>query len=99
VAAALLSLQHGPGTARVVVRGELDLASADALRTTLADAGATARRVVLDLREVTFLDAAATGVLVTAAATGPATLSILAPVAGAAARFLELAGASAFLPL
>jgi len=53
------------GTAIVVVRGEIDVASAPELRTQLHElCAAGAPSVAVDLRSVTFLDSSALGVLV-----------------------------------
>jgi anti-sigma B factor antagonist len=54
-----------PGTTVVAVAGELDLASAPNLKWTLNDSIAKgARRLVLDVSPVTFIDSTALGVLV-----------------------------------
>lgn len=54
-----------PGTTVVAVAGELDLASAPNLKWTLNDSIAKgARRLVLDMSPVTFIDSTALGVLV-----------------------------------
>jgi anti-sigma B factor antagonist len=48
---------HSEGSAEVVVvRGEIDLATADAVRADLRVASERAETVVLDLREVAFMD-------------------------------------------
>ena len=48
---------HSEGSAEVVVvRGEIDLATADAVRADLRGAAERAETVVLDLREVAFMD-------------------------------------------
>jgi anti-sigma B factor antagonist len=48
---------HADGSAEiVVVRGEIDLATADAVRADLREALERSGNVVLDLREVTFMD-------------------------------------------
>ena len=48
---------HAEGSAEiVVVRGEIDLATADAVRADLRGAFERSGNVVLDLREVTFMD-------------------------------------------
>jgi anti-anti-sigma factor len=48
---------HSEGLAEVVVvRGEIDLATADAVRADLRVASERAETVVLDLREVAFMD-------------------------------------------
>ncbi|HEX5584209.1 STAS domain-containing protein [Gaiella sp.] len=44
---------------RVVVRGDLDLATVDALRSTLEDAHAASKDVAVDLHACTFLDSSA----------------------------------------
>ena len=55
------------GTARVRLTGELDLATAPQLEQTLRKARVEGRRVVLDLRELAFMDCAGMGVIVAAA--------------------------------
>jgi anti-sigma B factor antagonist len=52
------------GAVVVVARGELDLASADALRSVLRGSDAQAPIVVLDLRAVTFIDSSGLSVIV-----------------------------------
>ncbi|HEY5342134.1 MAG TPA: STAS domain-containing protein [Solirubrobacteraceae bacterium] len=56
----------GSGAAWVYVAGELDLATASQLRQTLRDAQAYARLVVLDLRELAFIDSAGIHVILDA---------------------------------
>jgi anti-sigma B factor antagonist len=58
----------GAGAAWVHVTGELDLASAPLLRRALRDARSYARVVVLDLRELTFMDGSGVHVILEAAA-------------------------------
>jgi anti-sigma B factor antagonist len=58
--------QSGREAAWVRVRGELDIATAPRLRQTLREAVLRARRVVLDLRELTFMDCAGIHVIVDA---------------------------------
>lgn len=48
----------------LVAKGEIDVATAPALRDRLYELCATGRIVVVDLREVSFLDSSALGVLV-----------------------------------
>lgn len=54
------------GTLRVLVRGELDLATAPELEDTLVTAIEDGREVVLDLRELEFMDSSGVRVLVVA---------------------------------
>jgi len=54
----------GPESVRVTVRGELDLASADQLEATLAAVSAEASVVVLDLRDLAFMDSTGLQVIV-----------------------------------
>jgi anti-anti-sigma factor len=53
-----------PGTARVRLAGELDLATAPALEAFLHNCQRQARIVVLDLREVSFIDLAGSRAIV-----------------------------------
>jgi anti-sigma B factor antagonist len=58
----------GAGAAWVHVTGELDLAAAPLLRRALRDAHSYARVVVLDLRELTFMDGSGVHAILDAAA-------------------------------
>jgi anti-sigma B factor antagonist len=61
------TLRHGGlDAAWVRVAGELDIATAPQLEATLRQAEARAARVVLDLRELTFMDSACVHVIVNA---------------------------------
>ena len=57
----------GWGAAWVQVAGELDLATSSQFRETLAEAQRAARLVVLDLRELSFIDCSGTHVILDAA--------------------------------
>src|SRR3954447_11590307 len=58
---------HAEGSAQVVaVRGDVDLATADLLRGELRSAAAEGRTVVLDLREVSFMDTQGLAVVIEA---------------------------------
>src|SRR5215218_5059055 len=58
---------HAEGSAQVVVvRGDVDLATADLLRGELRSAAAEAKTVVLDLREVSFMDTQGLAVVIEA---------------------------------
>jgi anti-anti-sigma factor len=60
--------EGGAGAAWVHVTGDLDLATAPLLRRALRDAHLYARVVVLDLRELTFMDSSGVHVILDAAA-------------------------------
>ncbi len=58
---------HSEGSAEIVaVRGEIDLATADAVRADLRAAFERARTVVLDLRDVDFMDTQGLAVVIEA---------------------------------
>jgi anti-anti-sigma factor len=58
-------VRHAEDTSIVAPSGELDLATAPALGTALASAAADgATRVVLDLRELTFVDSSGIGIII-----------------------------------
>src|SRR3954471_23404057 len=58
---------HAEGSAQVVVvRGDVDLATADVLRGELRSAAAEGGTVVLDLREVSFMDTQGLAVVIEA---------------------------------
>jgi anti-anti-sigma factor len=87
------------GAHRVVVRGELDLATASRLETALAEVGNGA--VTVDIRGLTFMDS--TGVRTLLQATEDAgrdglELRFLLPVAGGARLTLDETGVAALLP-
>jgi anti-sigma B factor antagonist len=91
-----ISISDGDGRVVVEVRGELDLATAPELETVLLerlDAGAD---VVLDLRELQFMDSSGLRVLVTAhvrASDGGPRFAIVRPPAGSEVeRILDIAG-------
>lgn len=94
--------RHHEGDATVIAPvGEVDLVSVHEVRTQVRDAAAEARRVVLDLRQVTFMDSSALRLLVEtqqlaeqdgfsfAVVRGPASLERLFEVTGLDGR-LEL---------
>ncbi|MDL4822042.1 STAS domain-containing protein [Actinomadura opuntiae] len=84
-----------PGTAVVTVTGEIDLHTADALRTGLVKAHAAgARRLVLDFAAVPFCDAAGLGALVGAhnEISGSGGEIVLAGVRPAQLRLLRITG-------
>jgi anti-anti-sigma factor len=88
--------QHGGATV-VVPHGELDLATAPALELALSNALAQALRVVLDLRELDFIDSSGLRTLLSArkrAEEGGAEFSLVAGDRGLE-RTLDIAGVRA----
>ena len=73
----------------VVVRGEVDLATAPVMRAVLADACRPDRALVVDLRAVTYLDSAGVAALYDHSRFG---LDLLLEPGSAAAVVLEIAG-------
>jgi anti-sigma B factor antagonist len=64
---AVETMESTPDTRHLVVRGELDISTAPKLNTQLSAAfRAEVDRVVLDLRDVSFIDSTGLGVLVSA---------------------------------
>jgi anti-anti-sigma factor len=62
----IAEVSHNDGHAVVSVRGEIDLATADAFRAALSDAIDGSPRVEVDLRETTFMDCSGLAALVAA---------------------------------
>lgn len=85
----------GSGAAWVRVAGELDLATAPRLRHTLGEAQFKARVVVLDLRELTFMDSAGIHAILDAATDARQAQGWLILIRGPAPvdRILTLTGA------
>ena len=84
------------GATRVVLRGELDLATAPRLEQALADAGAD---VLLDLRGLTFMDSTGVRLLLEAAESHRPGLRIIAPADGEVRMTIEETGIAPLLPL
>jgi anti-sigma B factor antagonist len=84
------------GGCRLTLRGELDLGSAPRLERALADAGDD---VVLDLRQLTFMDSTGVRVLLEAAEQCGRALRILAPIDGDARLTIVETGIGPLLPL
>lgn len=90
------------GGAVVVARGEIDLATSPRLRAALRAPEARAPRVVLDLREVTFMDSSALGVIVgqyKRAREEGFRFAVAAEGADNVERILELAGLTSLLDM
>jgi anti-anti-sigma factor len=88
--------------ARIVVGGEIDLATGPALRDALAEQMGHGQAVVLDLSGVTFIDSSGLAVLieaVTAAKVDGWSLGVVSNLPPAVRRLLELTGLEAVLPL
>jgi anti-anti-sigma factor len=79
---------------RIGVRGDLDLATVEALRSALEDAQAGSRDVVVDLEECTFLDSSALKAIADGGqrARESGTGFVVARPSPQAARVLEISG-------
>jgi anti-anti-sigma factor len=91
-----ISISDSGGRAVVGVWGELDLATAPELETVLLERLDAGEDVVLDLRELQFMDSSGLRVLVTAHARatdgGPRFAVVRPPEGGEVARILDIAG-------
>ena len=91
-----ISISDRDGRAVVTVRGELDLATAPELETAVMERLDAGQDVVVDLRELEFMDSSGLRVLVAAhtrAADGSAGFAIVRPAEGSeVARILDIAG-------
>ena len=88
-------LVEADGQTVVVVHGEIDLATCDRLWSVVEAACARSRRVVIDLRETTFMDSTGLGVLMRAHRALSASNDVLTvrTVAGSTVRrILEVSG-------
>ena len=84
---------RGDGRLIVVVRGELDLATAPDLEATLVDAIEAGREVVLDLRELEFMDSSGVRVLVVVHTRAAGRFGIVAaPPESPVTKILSIAG-------
>jgi anti-anti-sigma factor len=91
-----ISTTDNDGRTVVTVRGELDLATAPELETVLLERLDAGQQVVLDLRELEFMDSSGLRVLVTAharATDGDPRFAVVRPRAGSeVAKILDIAG-------
>ncbi len=62
-----LHVQRRPGYVLVAAAGEIDISTVPRLRAVLDSAAAEGRRVIIDLHEITFIDASGLGALADAA--------------------------------
>ena len=92
-AVASFPLDHVQGCTVVVASGEIDLCTSPALRQSLAEAGRSSERIIVDLSRVTFLDSTGIGVLVNAVREqrrrGLGTLCMVGPT-GSVRRVLDI---------
>jgi anti-sigma B factor antagonist len=92
--------RYAGGVSRICVRGELDLSDAPELGRLLEAERAAGHDLVVDLRELTFIDSSGLAVLVWAAQSAARAgrgLRLLPP-AGAAMRTFEVTGLRELLP-
>ena len=97
-----IDVEQDGGATIVVMRGEHDLSTADALRERLDEARSQRRPFVVDLTEVTFVDSAVLGVLIAAHdhAVADGTRVGFAVGSGRAVRkIIDLTGLDAVLPI
>jgi anti-sigma B factor antagonist len=90
-----LTVGREAGATRLVLRGELDLATAPRLEHALAEAG---EGVLLDLRGLTFMDSTGVRALLEAAERGGG-LRIVPPAEGDARVTIDQSGIGPLLPL
>jgi anti-anti-sigma factor len=93
--------EHG-GRVVVFIRGELDLATAPELENVVTDALDAGHDVVVDLRELEFMDSSGLRVLVSAhkrAQSGPRFQIVRPPAGGPIAKILAIAGVEGELDL
>lgn len=96
-----LTLDHSGSETRIAVRGELDLGTAPELERALETARAAGRPIVLDLRELSFMDSTGVRLLLIAAedARDGVPLRMLGPASGDALVALQETGIASLLPL
>ena len=78
------------GSAQIVAVGELDIETAPTLADALTDTAAGARRVVVDLTAVTFLDPTALATVCAAVSALRGQVAVIPPAGGAGRRFLQV---------
>jgi anti-anti-sigma factor len=97
-----VTVEHESGAARIVVAGEVDLATADRLREALRSELSSAQRLLVDLQACTFIDSVGLSVLVEAARNaklgGEAEIAIVSP-SPAVRRLLELTQLDSLIPV
>jgi anti-anti-sigma factor len=96
-----IEVRPSPREVAIVVRGELDLATVPTLRAVLDGVDPRHHRIVLDLRDVTFLDSMGVGLLVEASrrcASELCELALRSP-SERVRQVLELTGLHEMLPV
>jgi anti-sigma B factor antagonist len=97
-----VKVEHGDVAARVVVAGEVDLATADRLREGLRSALGSDRPVIVDLSDCNFIDSIGLSVLIDAAhraeRSGRVELGIASPSASVR-RLIELTQLESLIPV
>jgi anti-anti-sigma factor len=98
-----ISISDRDGRAVVVIRGELDLATAPDLDAALTERLEAGQDVVIDLRELAFMDSTGLRVLVAAHARvdggGPSFLVVRPPPGAPIAKILAISGVESVLDL
>jgi anti-anti-sigma factor len=87
------------GTQVISLCGELDLANAPTAETALERALQESRRVIVDMRELEFIDSTGIALLVTTLSHDEAELGFVLSASQAVNRVLELTGLAERLPL
>jgi anti-anti-sigma factor len=97
---AIEQLTAADGTARVLVRGELDLAAVPRLRQVLADLRHDGRSTIIDVTDVRFMDSSGLRVLVEAGAQRKEGWGVMLalPSTGPVHRLVDLTGVGPALP-
>ena len=93
-----VTVRRADAAARVVVVGEVDLASADRLREALDSELGSGRPVLVDLESCTFIDSVGLSVLIQAAQRAGSALGIVSPSA-AVRRLIELTQLDSLIPV
>lgn len=97
---AIEQLTAADGTARVLVRGELDLAAVPALRRALDALRRDGRSTIIDVTGVQFMDSSGLRVLVEAGAQREQGwgVTLMLPTDGPVRRLIDLTGVAPALP-
>jgi len=93
-----VTIRRADAAARVVVAGEVDLASADRLREALESELGSGRPILVDLASCTFIDSVGLSVLIQAAQRAGRTLGIVSP-SPAVRRLIELTQLESLIPV